>query len=149
MPNNNRSIETQLMKRFLQENLALSIPLPREFSEYFASSFPNVQQSGSLADTLHTESTLSSHNWTIQSLEPSLCLPKCSTRHVLDGSQKENLTVLYSRLYSVPPSEVCVNSVYRYSSVNMYGKTVGSCSGRTATSSIINVIQMCIKAIVI
>lgn len=138
MPNNNRSIEVQLMKRFLQDNLILSVPLPQEFSEDFTPLFPSAQQSGSLADTLSTESPLDSKGWTLQSLEPSLHLPKYCTHHVLDSSQKECLTELYSRLHSVSQSDISINSVYfRYSSVEIYGKTIGSFNSRTATSSMV------------
>ncbi len=51
MPNNNRSIEVQLMRRFLQEHQVLTLPFDIEVCTKLFSLFPKKVQCGSIADT--------------------------------------------------------------------------------------------------
>ena len=48
LPNSNRSIESQLMQRFLSENEILSCSFPDEFSDSFLPCFPKMRQTGSV-----------------------------------------------------------------------------------------------------
>ena len=50
LPNNNRSIEVQVMKRFIRDNAFLSCPLPEMYSEDFKGLFPHQKTVGSLLD---------------------------------------------------------------------------------------------------
>ena len=51
-PNNNRAIESQLMNRFLRDNLAYSYPFPHIFENELLSLIPSDQLVGSVNDTL-------------------------------------------------------------------------------------------------
>ena len=52
LPNNNHSIEVQLMKRVINDNTVLSTSLPKEFNEDFAPLFVDENKSvGSLLET--------------------------------------------------------------------------------------------------
>lgn len=104
MPNNNRSIESQLMQRFLTENQALSYSIPDEFSEDLLPVFPKMHNTGSVADTLSSagyNDTVDVHEWTFDSLESFIQLPKFSCKCVLSENQLDSLVKLYSTLYSV------------------------------------------------
>ena len=76
MPNNNGSIECQLMQCFLRENQALSFPNPDEFSEDLLPLFPKMQQTGSVADTMssteHRAIDTGTQAWTLDSLGSSI-----------------------------------------------------------------------------
>lgn len=62
------------------------------------------------------------------------------TRQVLLGNQKHNLIKLYTKLYSISSSALEISSVYfKYSSVEINGKRVGSHGNRTQSSSIVMV----------
>ena len=51
MPTNNRSIEIQLMARFIRESQVLSASLPELFRDDFSPLFPETKVSGSVSDT--------------------------------------------------------------------------------------------------
>ena len=107
LPNNNRSIENQLMNRFLSENHGLSYFPPSEFSENFLPVFPKMQLgTGSILDTLlpSTSDAYESNEWTLDSLQ-SLELPRFSHRCALNEENKEDLVNLYCSIYSVPVTE--------------------------------------------
>lgn len=53
---NNRSVEHQFMKQFVEDNDLLSVRNPTEFSEEFASLFAQHPTSGSLAETVSPSS---------------------------------------------------------------------------------------------
>ena len=56
VPNNNHSIELQLMSRFVWENEVLSSSLPLDFFDEFAPLLPKHKAAGSVADTLSGDS---------------------------------------------------------------------------------------------
>lgn len=96
MPNNNKSIEVQLMRRFLRETQSLSAEYPSEFSEYFLPLISQRKCSGSVAETLSTEyfatTTPSLRNdWTIETLHGQLNMPKNYSRYTLTVRESENL----------------------------------------------------------
>lgn len=144
-PNNNRSIEIQLMKRFLRDNVQLSMPLPDDFSDEFLPVFTSRKIVGTVSDstnpTLLTENapTLEAiEQWSLESGEIDVHFPSCSTRGVLNVSEKRNLAELYSRLYSVQSSLIDVPSSYiKYREVTLNGKTIGSFHSRSKNSSIV------------
>lgn len=140
MPN---TIEIHLMRRFWRENQVLTSPLPDLYFNEFAPVFPKVQDTGSVGETLEDElmPTLSSaplaNGWTIESLQVYQ-LPKHSYRQVLNSTHKEYLLQLFCRLYSVQPADVDLRSVCRlFTYISMNNKLFGSCSSRTASSSIV------------
>ena len=138
MPNNNRAIEIQLMGRFLRDNQILSSPLPDDFSCDFSPLFPKNKTSVSetlSADTTTIPSSIANHNMLN---EYTITFPKHYTRHIFVGNQKHNLVELYIELYSVSRSVFEVTSTYfKYSSVVINGKQVGSHGSRTKSSSVV------------
>lgn len=70
--------------------------------------------------------------------EFTITFPKHYTRHIFVGNQKHNLVELYIELYSVSRSVLEVTSTYfKYSSVVINGKQVGSHGSRTQSSSVV------------
>ena len=114
-PTNNRSIESQLMKRFLSDTCAYSYQYPEEFNKELRSLIVLNAVSGSVRDTL----------------TPDLfALPPKYKRSVFDSDAVGTLQVLLSKLHpSVDLSEltVTVNSVFeKYSSITLHGKSFTS-----------------------
>ena len=142
MPNNNRSIEIQLMTRFLRESQIITAPFPTEFASDFVPLFPKPMAgtSGSVADTLSVDNdrVLPAEDFTISLPAFEVLIPKHSCRRVLDGTQKHCLVELYTYLYSVSRSAIDISSVYmQYPSIFANGKQLGSHRSRTASSSIV------------
>lgn len=144
-PNNNRSIEVQMMARFLRDCYQASMPLPQEFNEDFAALFPSRQVVGSVSEALDSilpplltpvdiEAT---PHWDIGVLS-HIKLPSHCTRGVLTTTELNQLEILYSRLYKVPASLVKVNQCFlKYKSILMYGKQIGTHLSRSSSSSIL------------
>lgn len=138
MPNNNRSIESQLMERFLTENQALSFSCPNEFSE-FLPCFPGINSTGSLADTLSSDMPSTAEDikeWTLASITSTVQLPSYSSKCVLNESERKSLLQLYSDLYSEPVTDI-LHTCWSYSQITFKGKLFGTQKSRTASSSIV------------
>ena len=139
MPHNNHSIEVQIMNRFLRDNEVLSAVLPSEFSDDFLSLFPTHMRltSGSLADTLTLHDSFRTMRWTIDSPGLHVILPPHCSRKVIDQTQVDFLTEMYTNLYKVSRSAAVVSTTCKqYSSVQLNGICFGTHSTRTASSSI-------------
>ena len=116
-PTNNRSIETQLMCRFLSDTAVNNLSFPDQFADNFSSLTFTDRLVGSVLDTV-----------TLQ----QFTLPTRSTRGVFDSDELEAIERLYQSLCSNCGS-VTVNSVFtKYSSITLHGKQYGS-SGKRAT----------------
>ena len=142
MPNNNRCIESQLMKRFLSESQILSFSIPDdEFSQQLAPLLPKTKHTGSIADTMLATTQVRGDNlqeWTLDSLGSCIDLPKFSSRCVLDSRQQDCIINLYSYLYSVSVTEIDIaHTCSSYSSVTLDGTFFGTNKSRSAASSII------------
>ena len=142
MPNNNRSIEAQLMQRYLRENQAtsLSITVDDELSKQLLPLFPKVKLTGSVAETMsvHEHDNMDSdvQLWTIEYLNCEL--PKFSSRCALDAIQRDRLMELYSCLYSVSEADIDVTHTCKsYTSLVLNGKLFGTYKSRTASSSVV------------
>ena len=140
LPNNNRSIETQMMNRFLRDKASMSLLMPSEFRQDFESVLPfERKQVGSLAvSTSESLNQPSDLQWTLDSL-PKIEFPGHYKRCTLTVSEVDSLKVLYSALYSPSSnSEMYVNTTFsQYSSV-LYADTVlGSNQSRSHSSSIV------------
>lgn len=146
-PNNNRSIEVQLMKRFLRDQSQTSVPLPSEFKDKFLPIFSHHQ---------HLVGTLSEHKsimklpippldvenvrtWDIESqCIFTISLPSHSFKAVFTTAEIGGLKMMYSRLYGVSPSDIDLNSVFiKYKMISLNSKTVGSHNSRCRSSSIL------------
>ena len=141
MPNNNRSIEIQLMTRFLRESQIVKTPFPTEFVSDFVPLFPTpVQTSGSVTDTLSLDidRVPPGESFAIHLPAMEVLPPKHCCHRILDATQKHCLVELYTYLYSVSRSAIDISSVYmQYSSIFPNGKQLGSHRSRTASSSIV------------
>jgi len=144
-PNNNRSIEIQMMKHFLNDTDVFSLANPVEFRDDFSPLLKFEREPvGSLADCTSDNPALSvlhqQPDWSIDSptLSSSLILPRIYTRCAFTPSQIDCLKELYSALYSVPSSELYIPTIYQqYSSVVINGKVLGSHKSRSHSSSIV------------
>lgn len=139
MPNNNKSIETQLMQRFLEESQILSVQIPQEYSEQFVPILPTSTDTGSL---LQPPSTLqhirNEDNWTVSSVVHQISMPKYCSRHTLSTSQKEGIIKLYAEIYSISEAFISISSLYKkHTHAFMHGKQLGSLKSRTASSSLV------------
>ena len=139
VPNNNHSIEAQIMKRFLSDSQMVCCGLPNEFCNEFRSLFPQTNKTGSVLDTLSMERPVLSN--TMQwCMTDRFTLPKHSSRQVINSSQKHYLLELYSELYSVSRSVLASSNTYlRYTSAFVDGKVLGSHKTRMASLSVVNV----------
>lgn len=145
MPNNNKAIEPQVMRRFLREIHSLSTDLPTEYAEHFSPLFSRNPEVGSMQDTLtcsfgvnQQSFDLGSCCWSIDSPSHLIRHPNFCSRFVLSTVQRDHLIELYSELYATDRHAIEVSSVcMKFTSVSMYGKQLGSCKSRSASSSIV------------
>ena len=124
IPNNNKSIEEQLMNRFVNDNILISTPLPDMFGTELKHHLPErYKGAGSLLSTYGYENL-------------GVVFPKCFTRCLFVPEEVEDLKVLYSKLN--PDSHIELYSPFRkYTSVKINEKQLGSSRTRSATSSIV------------
>ena len=148
LPNNNCSIEVQVMKRFIRDNAFLSCPLPDLYSEQFKGLIPHQKAVGSLLDS---ESTSMRTN-TISvaptaeavfarcgiSSSMDIVFPAASSKHTFTQYQLSCLKQLYSQLFSVSEAVIDISDIHqRYSTLNINTKQLGSYTSRSASSSIV------------
>lgn len=109
-PNNNRAIEVQLMRRFLQDKAGSTFLSHDLFSTDFSPIMKQlyVLPPGSVGETIHLV------------LQDTFELSTKCTRDIFDATEKSSLLELYSRLYSVSRSSVKINDIYKkYMSVTI------------------------------
>lgn len=146
-PNNNRSIELQLMKRFVSDMEQSCSSLPQEYMAEFAPIFMHGRQVvGSVSETLqesnhpfavHQTMPNLKNTWGIDNLT-NVHIPTCFTRGVLTDTEIEGLRQIFSRLYSVPSADVDVNSaIYKFKELILNGRRFGSQGSRSSSSSIV------------
>lgn len=144
MPNNNRSIELQLMKRFAGDMEQFCATLPQEYTTQFASVFTRRQVVGSVSETLQESVHCATVtlpdlqcNWGMAQLK-NIQLPTCFSRGVLSNSETDGLKIFFARLYSVSLADVNVNSVtYKFKEITFNGKIIGSKGSRSSNSSVV------------
>lgn len=136
MPNNNKSIETQLMRRFLEENQILSVQKPDEYSDQFVPILPTSTNSGSLlVAPSPAQHATNEERWTIESAIHQIRIPNFCSRHTLSTSEKENITKLYADLYNTDQEVSCLSSICKkYTRASMFGKHFGSFNSRASSS---------------
>ena len=124
LPNNNKSIEVQLMNHFVNDNILISTPLPDIFAAELKQHLPERYKGvGSLL------STCDDANF-------GVVLPKCFTRCLFVSEEVKELKALYTKLN--PDSDIEVYSSFRkYNSVKINGKQLGSYRTKSASSSVV------------
>lgn len=74
--------------------------------------------------------------WTMDSSAHALQTPEYCSRYTLTETEKDHLIELYAELHSVSRRLVEVSTIcMKYSHISMHGKLLGSCNGKTASSS--------------
>ena len=149
MPNNNRCIEPQLMQRFIEDTTVQRTPFPEVFSSDLKPHVVDLRTSdtsgqkrvvGSLADTIFPFSFQDSSSCYKFEGFSDLELASSRSLYILSATQCEELTQLYSKLTSVPLSQISVpSSCWNYPSLSIQGKIVGSSKSRSKASSIVGV----------
>ena len=127
-PNNNRSIEIQLMERFLNDQTVKALDLPDEFQDVFKSHFE--QASGKLVGSLSD---------TVNPIDDSdIVVPNTCKRCVLDTEDLGNLKFLYSKLHNTSPSNIEIPTCSsKYNRVQIRGKQLGSFQSQSSCSSLV------------
>ena len=145
-PNNNRSIEIQLMARFIRDCHQLSMPLPDQFEE-FSPLFNQCRRIvGTVSETINSSCisfppviATEVVNWDLKTLS-HIDLPPHSARATFTSAEKEGLRKLYAKLFlvHVPPDSIEINTCFiKYKSILMYGKQIGTYRSRSSSSSTI------------
>ena len=128
LPNNNQSIETQMMKRFISDTNMFRAPLPDDFKSDFTKvlSFHH-----SPVGNLDLDTSQSS----MEKLE-SVTIPHNSIRSTFNLSEIESLNQLISFLY--PQKDIQIASTFhKYKMLQIRGKVYGSYRSRSRSSSIV------------
>lgn len=148
LPNNNRSIEVQVMRRFMENmTMCMATSLPEEYQKDFMSILSSKRVVGTLSDDLEfplptpLSDQLPLSYWLMNS-EKKFNLPKYSSRGIFTRYQVDGLKQLYSELAGVPQSEIEVPSAFvKYQHITMYGKQVGAHRSRSSSSSLVMALQ--------
>ena len=147
LPNNNRSIEIQIMRRFMEYTMTMNMSnnLPEQYEEDFMSILSSKCIVGTLSDNLlyspptPVSSTLPLSYWC---MNPNIDLPKCFSRGLFSRSQVDGLKQLYSELGGVAQSEIEVPSAFvKYKHITMYGKQIGAQKSRSSSSLLVMAIR--------
>ena len=112
-PTNNRTIEDQLMKRFIRDNLVYSYDFPNDYHEDISPILLADKFVGSVSETLTP----------IQ-----FALPSKHTRDAFDAEEVTNLNILLGKIHQILENDkIYVNPVFlKYSSLTLKGKMFSS-----------------------
>ena len=135
LPNNNRSIEIQSMKRFITDQSILTLPRPHNFKEEFDCLLQVTPDKGSLGNCLGVPME---RGRSYLSTQHSIQMPKHYRRCVFSSSDIADLKQLFSKMYYIPEQNIEPNTSYkRYSYSTINGKTIGSYRGCHRNSSFV------------
>ena len=132
-PNSNRSIEIQLMQRFLYDQEVKTLSLPEEFQDKFDSHFcrATAELVGSVAETVNPYEPSTAE-------DSDIILSKSRKRFILNSEVLQDLTTLYCKLYSCLPGDMEIPSYcLKYMSIQIKGKRLGSCHSNSKASSLV------------
>ena len=153
LPNNNRSIEVQMMRRFQLDTQSTSFCYPELFQNKFKPVLPpqyyespetvaecsmSVESNTSQASSSQASSpTVAPSRWSHEAVN-GLHLPSAYRVVSLSSSAREQLKELYSELYAKPLAEINVCTiVHKYSTVKLGTISLGSYKSRSQTSSVL------------
>ena len=130
MPNNNKAIEVQLMKRFLRDTQTSSTQLPEELTEQFSELLSATITSVRAAQDGNTDF------WGKISIKHNIRVQNFSHKEMLSDPEGTCLLKLYCERYKVSKSQVAeMSTIYlQYTHIYMFNKLLGSCNSRTASS---------------
>ena len=124
LPNNNRSIEVQMMRRFLSDADTAKVALPNDYVDDFNEL---IQFSRSYVGTLGQNE--------LRCTTDNMEFPHHYTRCVLSANEMQDL---YSRFGYEESASKYISPVYqKYSTITINGKVYGGCTSRAKTSSIV------------
>ena len=143
MPNNNKAIEVQLMKKFLRDVQTSATQLPEElteqFSELLSATITSVRAEQLVQPISVTAQEGNTNFWEKGSTKHNIRVPSFSRKRTLSDGEGRRLLKLYCELYKVYESQVAeMSTIYlQYTHIYMFNKLLGSCKSRTASSSIV------------
>lgn len=118
-PNNNKAIEPQLMKKFLNDNALMLVQPPNEFSEDFHVHFKRIEREVDC-------------DFNSKSADNTVFPPKYRT-NVLTNSDLSYMQTVLSRKLDVPPSSISINSCFKqYSNIQISGRMFNSCMKKSS-----------------
>lgn len=135
LPNNNKSIEIQLIKRFMNDQYLSTVTPPQhfldDFSEFIAD-MSNYKPIGSLGSNLSNSTcmweplnTSGRVQLTMNSIIDNIALPNHYTWGIFDSTEVLMLARLYSVLYSVNPFDVeTTSSFHKFTHCHICSKVV-------------------------
>ena len=146
IPNNNKSIEVQMMKQFMSDQSISDIPQPHDFQTEFAEFLEDpTELVGSVGSTLNSSpvwpsvgsTNSSNHDWSLNAINDLITLPDHCTRGIFGSAEVLNLVKLFSVMYSVDSSDLeAPSSFHEYSHCCICSRVLGSYMSRSSASSI-------------
>lgn len=131
IPNNNRSIEIQMMNRFQSDIQAMSIPTPALYRDQLHPLIPHHEVEPAVLSESDAQSL-----WSFEAVKSLVSLPKSYYIGSLSLRNCDQLTLLYSRMYST--SEVSISSTFhKYTTIKVGAVALGSHRSRSHSSSIV------------
>ena len=132
---NNRSVEIQLMRKFLSEQFVSNVTLPNDFREHFSSFFNSYRESlstesmpigSSVLHSIATNVNLGGFDWS--DFASLITLPSAYKLMHLDTDDRQLLAQTYQAMY--PEKSIMANMVSevsrRYVCVYLSGEKIGS-----------------------
>ena len=141
LPNNNKLIETQMMRQFLKDQKVMWLPFPNEFQQDFEGLLASIRNDIPIDGTLASDSSkkldFDVSNFSLTS-GINITLSRSCIRSVFCETDLENIQQMYAHIYSTSTADVEVHAVYyRYMTVTIDGKVYGSYRSQSKHCSII------------
>ena len=139
-PNNNKSIEVQLMNRFCNDRVLMEIQPPSAFSDELSSLIPHSgKEVGTLLDISRNVSN-EEHSYFEDLNQPCskfhVVLPKYYSKQLFTSEEVHQLELLYSKCYI--GSTININSAFRkYKTIKVNDTQLGCHKSRSTSSSIV------------
>ena len=146
IPNNNKSIEVQVMKRYLNNQCVSTVSKPQEFKDEFMEFLDESnEQVGSLGTTFRASfkwppisSLQVPFNWSLDVIKHAVWLPKHYVRGIFDSSELLLLDQLYTHLYSVGSSDIEIpSSFFKYTSIRIFTNVLEAYKSRSSSSCVV------------
>lgn len=145
LPNNNKSVEVQMMKRFLRDSMVRCIPLPTTFEEQLKTSVSEIQMHSTMIDSpavldlimirnLSFPTTpVQNQDWT--SISPYSIHHK--VKYILSHDDLYYLDKMYTHIYLGTGLITVPNSAWKCRSVSLGKGVFGTLKSRSSRSALI------------